>query len=137
MRLDVEAPAKSAGLTAADAEARLAVFGQNVLTPPKTRPLWLQFLLKVRAATRRATQATSKRKPHCVATRRLRVRSRCAVCTRPQFTDKFMLLLLLAGALCHLAWGCVTSRLPSGVGLRPSGGVSRGLCIDTCLCLRR
>ena len=44
----MDAPQKSAGLTAADAEARLAVYGKNVLTPPKQRPLWLQFLLKAR-----------------------------------------------------------------------------------------
>jgi hypothetical protein len=59
-RVDVDAPLKSAGLTAADAEARLAVYGKNVLTPPKQRPLWLQFLLKARP---RACSAAARPTP--------------------------------------------------------------------------
>ena len=41
-----------------------------------------------------------------------RARLACALTlrriSRPQFTDKFMLLLLLSGGLCHLAYGCAS-----------------------------
>jgi Cation transporter/ATPase, N-terminus len=47
--LDGEAPNKSRGLTEVEAKERLAKYGPNQLSPPKQRPLWLQFLLKVRA----------------------------------------------------------------------------------------
>ena len=71
-RLDVDAPQKSAGLTAADAEARLAVYGKNVLTPPKQRPLWLQFLLKARPRARKASAQCRPREVAAPCAPRLR-----------------------------------------------------------------
>ena len=49
-QLDVEAPNKSRGLSEKEAADRLLTYGRNQLSPPKQRPLWLQFLLKARQA---------------------------------------------------------------------------------------
>jgi hypothetical protein len=49
-QLDSEAPNKSRGLSEKDAADRLLTYGRNQLSPPKQRPLWLQFLLKARHA---------------------------------------------------------------------------------------
>lgn len=131
--LDCETPQKSAGLTAADAEARLAVWGRNVLTPPKQRPLWLQFLLKARP-TRGAAQASKQRSATLIlvdecAARLLGLtpgrRHARASPARAQFTDKFMVLLLLSGGLCHLAYGCALAApfpwfSPAARSCRPS-----------------
>jgi len=46
--LNTETPNQSQGLASGEIEALRERFGKNVLTPPKLRPLWLQFLLKVR-----------------------------------------------------------------------------------------
>jgi hypothetical protein len=43
-----EDPQKSLGLTTAQAAERLALFGPNVLTPPKQTPAIVQFLRKAR-----------------------------------------------------------------------------------------
>lgn len=43
-QLDVSAPSKSAGLTAAEAARRLAVYGSNTLTPPAEIPEILKYL---------------------------------------------------------------------------------------------
>jgi hypothetical protein len=48
-RLNNDQPNSSLGLCASDIEGLQARYGKNVLTPPKLRPLWLQFLLKVRS----------------------------------------------------------------------------------------
>ena len=51
--VDVTAAQRSRGLSPAEAAARLAVYGRNVLTPPKQIPAIIQFLLKCAARARR------------------------------------------------------------------------------------
>jgi hypothetical protein len=46
--VDVREPQKSRGLTAAQAAERLAIYGRNALSPPKTRSAIVLFLLKAR-----------------------------------------------------------------------------------------
>ena len=52
--VDVTAAQRSRGLSPAEAAARLAVHGRNVLTPPKQIPAIIQFLLKCGARARPA-----------------------------------------------------------------------------------
>jgi hypothetical protein len=73
-------PQKSLGLTTAQAAERLALFGPNVLTPPKQTSALVQFLRKARrqscaqngafcAQSKRAAPAArcSRRAPHLCA----------------------------------------------------------------------
>ena len=44
MHIDLDAPVKSAGLSAGDIPGLIKRHGRNVLTPPPETPLWLQFV---------------------------------------------------------------------------------------------
>lgn len=46
--INVDLPAKSGGLSDAEAAKRLEIYGLNQMTPPKTISALMQFLLKAR-----------------------------------------------------------------------------------------
>ncbi len=50
-RLDLASPARSKGLSAAEVAERLRTYGPNVLSPPRRRPLYVQYLLKARTCS--------------------------------------------------------------------------------------
>ena len=45
--VDVSKPRASRGLTTDEAERRLRKYGPNTLTPPKVKPQWLKYLIKL------------------------------------------------------------------------------------------
>ena len=70
VKLNLELPASSTGLSIKEAEERLVKYGKNILTPPKEVPEIVKFLM--------------------------------------QFTNLFMILLLVAGVLCCIAYALNT-----------------------------
>ena len=45
--VDFEQPKRSRGLSTVEATARLVKYGRNALTPPKTVPQWIKYLIKL------------------------------------------------------------------------------------------
>ena len=123
--LDLETPGASRGLDEAVAVARLVTHGRNELPEPPRPSLILLFLKKARANATRSraaaallpavSTAVAPPRAHAHLLRALRP-ARCEFtgcsaeasadfCLLHQFTDVFMVLLMLAGGLSFVAFG--------------------------------